>query len=59
VLDELVAVPAFDAERAFIDGMITAWGNAGDDIILDVQEKAAAAAAPGADGGNFVHTLVL
>jgi hypothetical protein len=58
-MDELVAVPAFDAERSFVDGMVPAGRDPGNDVVFDVKIEAAAAPAPGADGGNLVHTTVL
>ncbi len=59
MLDEFVAVPALDAKGPVVHRMVAARGHAGDDVVFNMQEKAAAAAAPGAGRGYLIHTLEL
>jgi hypothetical protein len=59
MLDEFVAVPAFDAEGSVIDRVVAVRGNAGDEIVFNVQVQTASASAPGTGSGNFFHTGLL
>jgi hypothetical protein len=59
VLNEFMAVPAFDAQRAVIYGMFPVRRNAGDGVIFNVEVQPAAASAIRAGSGKFFHTRLI
>ena len=59
MLDKFIAVPAFNAETAFVYRMVSAWRDTAYNAFINMEVKTAAAAAVWTYCRNFIHEEIL